>query len=55
MKIKSFLPLFLVAPFVIAQLVIAPLAVGFLMLRGILLYKPRRNPALKYAMTNKTA
>jgi hypothetical protein len=55
MNKKNFLALLLVAPFVMAQLILAPIAVGALMLRGILLYKPRRNPALKYVMTNKTA
>lgn len=55
MNKKNFLALLLVAPFVMAQLILAPIAVGALMLRGILLYKPRRNAALKYVMTNKTA
>ena len=55
MKAKSFIAVFIVAPFVMAQLILAPIAVCVLMLRGILLCKPRRNPALKYVMTNKTA
>jgi len=49
MKTKNVFALFFMAPFVITQLVIAPLAAGLLMLRGILLDNPRRKTALKQA------
>lgn len=55
MNKKNLLSLLIITPFFIAQLLIAPIAVGLLMLRGILLDNPRKRTALKYAMTNKIA
>ena len=55
MKAKSFLAVLLVAPFVMAQLILAPIAVGVLMLRGILLDYPRKKAMPKYAITTKVA
>jgi len=52
---KNFLSLLLVTPFVTAQLILAPIAAGALMLRGILLDNPRKKAVPKYAMTTKVA
>jgi hypothetical protein len=49
MNKKNFLSLLLITPFVIAQLLIAPIAVGLLMLRGILLDSPVKKAVLKQA------
>jgi hypothetical protein len=46
---KNFLSLLLVTPFVIAQLLIAPIAAGLLMLRGILLDSPVKKAVRKQA------
>jgi hypothetical protein len=55
MKAKSFISVFLVAPFVMAQLILAPVAAGALMLRGILLNTPGKKAVPKYGMTTKLA
>jgi len=55
MKAKSFLAVFTVVPFVMAQLILAPIAVCVLMLRGILLDIPRKKAVPKYAITTKVA
>jgi len=47
MNKNNFLTLCLTAPFIIAQLLIAPIAVGLLMLRGILLDSPVKKALLK--------
>ena len=49
MKTKNVFALFFMAPFVIAQLIMAPFAAGLLVLRGLLLDNPRRKTALKQA------
>jgi PAS domain S-box-containing protein len=46
---KNFLSLSLVTPFVMGQLIMAPIAAGLLMLRGIALENPRRKAVLKHA------
>jgi hypothetical protein len=55
MNKKNFLSLLLVIPFVTAQLILAPIAVCVLMLRGILLDIPRKMAVPKHAMTTKVA
>jgi hypothetical protein len=52
---KNILSLLLVTPFVTGQLVMAPIAVCVLMLRGILLDIPRKMAVPKHAMTTKVA
>jgi len=49
MKNKNVFALFLMSPFVIGQIIMAPVAAGLLMFRGILLDNPRRKTALKQA------
>ena len=49
MKTKNFFALFLMSPFVMGQLMLAPLTAGALMLKGISLDNPRRKTALKQA------
>ena len=49
MNKKNLLSLLLITPFFIAQLLIAPFAVGLLMLRGILLDSPVKKAAPKQA------
>ena len=49
MNKKNLLSLLLITPFFIAQLLIAPIAAGLLMLRGILLENPRKRTAPKQA------
>ena len=44
---KNFLSLSLITPFIMGQIIIAPVAAGLLMFRGILLDNPRRKAALK--------
>jgi hypothetical protein len=55
MNKNKYLSLFLVAPFVIAQLILAPVAAGALMLRGIFSDNPRKTAESKYAITTKLA
>jgi hypothetical protein len=55
MKAKSFIAAFIVAPFVMAQLILAPIAVCVLMFRGILLDIPIKMVMPKHAMTTKVA
>jgi hypothetical protein len=55
MSKNKYLSLLLVAPFVISQLILAPIAACMLMLRGILLDIPRKKVVPKYAMTTKLA
>jgi len=49
MNKKNFLSLSLITPFIMGQIIIAPVAVGLLMFRGILLDNPRKKAALKQA------
>jgi PAS domain S-box-containing protein len=49
MKTKNVFALFLMSPFVMGQLMLAPLTAGALMLKGISLDNPRRKTALKQA------
>jgi PAS domain S-box-containing protein len=49
MNKKNFLSLSLITPFIMGQIIIAPVAAGLLMFRGILLDNPRRKAALKQA------
>ena len=55
MKAKNFLALLFMAPFVMAQLILAPVAAGALMLRGIFSDNPRKKAVSKYAMITKVA
>ena len=49
MNKKNFLSLSLVTPFVMGQLIMAPIAAGLLMVRGIALENPRKKAVLKHA------
>ena len=49
MNKKNFLSLSLITPFVMGQLIMAPIAAGLLMVRGIALENPRKKAVLKHA------